>query len=173
MDAPAWTDCEGRRWSTVITVGAIKRVQQLVDVNLLEVFDGQLLNRLADDPVLLANTLYAVCQPQAEERHIDDVAFGELLVGDAIEEAAEALVRGVASFFPQRRRAALERLWTRLTQARTETLTMATNKLDSPLLEQALQTQIQQLSDQIDQRLSEFGSTSGNSPASSASTPAD
>jgi acyl-CoA reductase-like NAD-dependent aldehyde dehydrogenase len=95
------------------------------------------------------------------------------LVGDAIEEAAEALVRGVASFFPQRRRAALERLWTRLTQARAETLTMATNKLNSPLLEQALQTQIQQLADQIDRRLSEFGSTSGNSPASSASTPAD
>jgi lantibiotic modifying enzyme len=44
----------------------------------LGVFDGQLLGRLADDPILLANTLYAVCKPQADERGIDDEAFGEL-----------------------------------------------------------------------------------------------
>ena len=109
-----WTDSEGRRWSTAITVGTLKRVRDLVDVNLLDVFDGVLLGRLADDPVLLANTLYAVCKPQADERNVDDEAFGELLVGDAIEDAAQALVHGIASFFPQGRRAALTSLWTKL-----------------------------------------------------------
>jgi len=169
----SWTDNEGRRWNTTVTVGTLKRVKDLVDVNLLDVFDGVLLSRLADDPVLLANTLYAVCKPQADERGVDDVAFGELLVGDTIERAAEALVHGIASFFPQGRRAALTSLWTKLQRAQAATMAMATGKLDSPLMEQAIQAEIQKLAREIDRRIEQAltpsGSTSGSSPASSAS----
>jgi hypothetical protein len=86
-EAAIWTDAEGRTWSTAINVNAIRRAKDLVGVNLLDVFDGELLPRLADDPVLLVNTLYAVCKPQADERNVGDEAFGELLVGDAIETA--------------------------------------------------------------------------------------
>lgn len=159
-----------------MTVGTLKRVRDLVDVNLLDVFDGVLLTRLADDPVLLANTLYAVCKPQADERGVTDEAFGELLVGDTIERAAEALVHGIAGFFPSGRRAALTSLWTKLQRAQTETLTMATGKLDSPLMDQAIQAEIQKMATEIDRRieqaLTNSGDTSGNSPGSSASTPA-
>lgn len=171
-----WTDSEGRRWSTAVTVGTLKRVRDLIDVNLLDVFDGALLARLADDPVLLANTLYAVCKPQADERGVSDEAFGELLVGDAIEDAAQALVHGIASFFPSGRKAALTSLWTKLKRAQIETLTMATGKLDSPLMDQAIQAEIRKMEAEIDRRieqaLTSSGSTSGSSPESSASIPA-
>jgi len=173
--AAFWTDSEGRRWSTAITVGTLKRVTNLVDVNLLDVFDGILIGRLADDPVLLANTLYAVCKPQADERGVDDTAFGELLVGDTIEAAATALVHGLAGFFPSGRRAALTSLWTKLQRAQTATITMATGKLDSPLMDQAIQAEIRKMEAEIDrqieQALASSGSTSGSSPESSASTP--
>jgi len=171
-----WTDRQDRRWSTAITVGPLKRVRDLVDVNLLDVFDGVLLGRLADDPVLLANTLYAVCKPQADERGVSDEAFGELLVGDAIEDAAQALVHGIACFFPQGRRAALTSLWTKLKHVQTETLTMATGKLDSPRMDEAIKAEIRKMEAEIDRRieqaLANSGSTSGSSPESSVSTPA-
>lgn len=166
-----WTDTQGRTWSTAITVNVIRRVKDLAGVNLIEVFEGQLLMQLADDPVLLANTLYAVCKPQADERKVSDEAFGELLVGDAIELAATALVRGIVDFFPRDRRAVLERLWTATNRTRSEAIRMATDKLDSPLIEQAIAGAIRKASDEIDQRLRSFGDTSGNSEESSASTP--
>ena len=170
-DAAIWTDAENRTWSTAISVNAIRRVKELVGVNLLEVFDGEMLARLADDPVLLVNTLYAVCKPQADERDVSDEAFGELLVGDTIELAAAALVRGIADFFPKDRRAVLDRLWAATKRTRTEAIRMATDKLDSPLVEQAITGAIRKASDEIDQRLRSFGDTSGNSPESLASSP--
>lgn len=166
-----WTDSQGRNWTTAITVNVLRRVKDLAGINLVEVFDGQLLNQLADDPVLLVNTLYAVCKPQADERNVTDEAFGELLVGDTIELAATALVRGLVDFFPKDRRAILERLWTATNRTRCAAMQMATDKLDSPLVEQAIAGAIQKASDEIDQRLRKFGDTSGNSPESSASTP--
>jgi hypothetical protein len=171
-EAAIWTDAEGRTWSTAINVNAIRRAKDLVGVNLLDVFDGELLPRLADDPVLLVNTLYAVCKPQADERNVGDEAFGELLVGDAIETAAAALVRGITDFFPKDRRAVLQRLWAATKRTRDEAVRMATDKLDSPLIEQAITGAIRKASDEIDQRLRSFGDTSGNSPESSASIPA-
>ena len=171
-DAAIWTDAENRTWSTAISVNAIRRVKELVGVNLLEVFDGEMLARLADDPVLLVNTLYAVCKPQADERDVSDEAFGELLVGDTIELAAAALVRGIADFFPKDRRAVLDRLWAATKRTRTEAIRMATDKLDSPLVEQAITGAIRKASDEIDQRLRSYGDTSGSSQESSASSPA-
>ncbi|RMF73574.1 MAG: hypothetical protein D6744_15460 [Planctomycetota bacterium] len=146
-------------------------MKNLVGVNLLEVFDGELLARLADDPVLLVNTLYAVCRPQAEERGISDETFGELLVGDAIEAAAAALVRGIADFFPKDRRTVLMRLWAATQKTRSEAIRMATAKLDSPLIDEAIKKAVQQSSDEIDRRLRSFGDSSGSSPESSASIP--
>jgi len=169
-DAAIWTDAENRSWSTAISVNAIRRVKELVGVNLLEVFDGEMLARLADDPVLLVNTLYAVCKPQADERNVSDEQFGELLVGDTIELAAAALVRGIADFFPKDRRAVLDRLWAATKRTRNEAIQMATDKLDSPLVEQAITGAIQKASDEIDQRLRSYGDTSGSSPESLASS---
>ena len=170
-DAPIWTDAEGRTWSTAVSVNAIRRAKDLVGVNLLEVFDGELLARLADDPVLLVNTLYAVCKPQADQRGVSDEAFGELLVGDAIEEAAAALVRGIAAFFQQDRRTVLMRLWAATQKTRTEAIRMAMAKLESPLIDQAIKNAIQQSSEEIDRRLRSFGASSGSSPESSAAIP--
>ena len=166
-----WTDREGRQWSTAISVNTIKRVRDLAGVNLLAVFEGPLLQQLAEDPVLLVNTLYAVSKAQADERRLTDEAFGELLVGDTIEDAAAALVRGIADFFPQDRRGVLLRLWTATLRTRTEATRLATAKLDSPLVTQAIDAAIRQASETIDQRLLSLAGPSGNSPESSASTP--
>jgi hypothetical protein len=168
----SWTDAHGRRWHAAITVSAIKRVKNLVGVDLLDVFDGQLLNRLADDPVLLANTLYAVCKPQADEEGVSDEAFGELLVGDTIEQAATALVQGLTGFFPQGKRAVLTRLWAATTKARTEATKVMTRRLDPVAVDQVIQTAMKQAENEIDQQLGAFGSLSGSLPESLASTPA-
>lgn len=164
-----WIDNLDRTWSTAITVNTVKRVQQLTGVNLLAVFDGGLLNRLADDPILLVNTLYAVCKPQADQRDVTEEAFGELLVGDTIERAAEALVRGIIDFFPSDRREVLGRLWTATGKAQTEAFKLVTSKLDTQNIEAAIQSLMKQTGERIDRELESLRGGSGNWPASSES----
>ena len=119
LSSATWTDSHGRVWSTAIKVNELRRARELAGVDLADAFDGKVFGKLADDPVLLVNTLYAVCKPQAEERKLTEERFGELLVGDTIEHAAAALVRGVIDFFPQGKQAVLQRLWTATQRARS------------------------------------------------------
>ena len=167
-----WKDARGHTWDLAINVNTVKRVRQLTEVNLLDVFDGQLLARLAGDPELLVNILYAVCQPQAERTSVSEEAFAELLVGDAIEEAATALVQGLIDFFPKDRREVLGRLWTATGKAQVETSKLVASKLDASTIDTAIEAALRQASDQIDRQLQTFCEGSGNSAGSSESIPA-
>ena len=169
-NAASFQDRSGKTWSTAVTVNTVRRVKELVGVDLLDVFNGRLFTQLMDDPVLLVNTLYAVCQPQAEQNNVSDEQFGEQLVGDTIAEATAALTRGIIDFFPRDRRPVLEQTWTAINQVQDKGMTLATAKLKSPLMQQTIEQAMRQAENQIDQRLIEFGRSFGSSPAQSAST---
>jgi hypothetical protein len=163
-----WQDATGRTWSSAINVNTIKRVRDLVGVDLVDCFDGTLFNKLAEDPVLLVGTLHAICKPQAEGRGVSEEAFVELLVGDCITEAVNALVMGLVDFFPKERRGVLARLWATNQKARTAAAQMADRKMDSPLMEKILQEKISEMDAEIDQRLQDLlksGSESSKFPA--------
>jgi hypothetical protein len=100
-----FSDNQGRVWEITVNVNTIKRVRDLVHVDLTALHQDEA-QRVFSDPVLLVNTLYAACKPQAEKFSpiVDDVAFGESLVGDHIEAAAMALMEEVELFFPASRR---------------------------------------------------------------------
>ena len=182
MPATSWTDSDNRSWSCAITVATVKRVQQLAEVNLLEAFDG-LLMKLADDPVSLANVLYAVCKPQADEWGVTDEQFGELLGGETIEAATNALVQGIIDFFPNQRRQVLKQIWAKTQKARQAVTDLAVEKVESPQLDElqmlALQAagmefdrQIEKLRQEAQSKLTDPGDSSGSLQVSSASTPA-
>lgn len=166
-----WTDGRGRDWSTAVTVNTVRRVKQLTGVDLLEVFDGKLMAQLAIDPVLLANVLYAVSKPQADERGVSDEEFGELLAGESIERATEALVQGIIDFFPPARRSVLERLWRATSRADAEAVKLAQAKLSDETIDTAIRRMIREADDEIDRELSKFGGSFGSLPEPSASIP--
>lgn len=105
-------DTEGREWTISVTVSAVKRVRDLCKLDLLDVVgpDGGALGKLSSDPVLLANVLYVLCKPKADERGITDEQFGEALAGDAIEAATAALLEDLVDFFPKPKREVLRKM---------------------------------------------------------------
>ena len=165
-----FTDNQGRAWAVSVDINAARRVRARLSFDLLDVQEG--MSALARDPILLVDVLYVVCKPQADERSVSKEGFGDLFVGDVTVDAVKGLVQGLLDFFPSDRRALIERLWKATQRAHAEAVKMATGKLDSPLIEQALEGAIQKASDEIDQQLTKFGETSGNSPGSSELTPA-
>jgi len=104
----SFTDSDGRSWTLRIDVSAIRRVRKALDVDLLDLAGGPLLERVAGDPVLLVDLLYALARGQADEQGVDAEAFGAGLVGDAIDAATAALLEALADFFPSRKAALLK-----------------------------------------------------------------
>lgn len=91
----------------------MRRIRNLVDgFDLMGVIDkdGATLDRLAGDPVLLADVLYAICKPEADQAGISADQFGEALAGDALDLGAKALLEAVANFSPGRTRTILTRV---------------------------------------------------------------
>lgn len=162
-----WTDAGGRDWNTSVTVTTIKRVQSLVDVLLTDVTDTDLIDRLHGNVVLLANVLYAVCKPQADERHVTDEQFGELLVGDTIDRACTSLMEDISRFFPSGRRPIVQRLWTAAAKLEKAKLDLLDQKLTDDQLTRLIQRQAEIAGRQIDTALAGLGDGSGDSPASS------
>jgi len=152
-------DTEGREWTIAIHTTAIKRVRDLTSVDLLEIQDLSIIDRLSNDPVLLVDVVYAACKPQADERSVSDEQFGCAMSGDVIDEAYKALIEDLVAFSPSPRdRKNLGRVVEATRTAKEKARDLIDAKIDSGVLEQI-----------IDEALADAGDSSGSAPASSES----
>lgn len=141
-----FNDNAGRSWTVQVNVDAIKRVRDLAQVNLLEVIEGKLLEKLIGDPVLLCDVIYCLCKPEADGKGISDVDFGRAMGGDAIDGAMTALLEELVDFFPQARRKVLAKALAKLRKLEMAALAAVETRLDSPELEREMTEKLQQLS---------------------------
>jgi len=157
-----FTDNAGRVWTVAINVNAIKRVRALANVNLLEVIEGTLLERLIRDPILLCDVVYAVCKPEADKVGVSDEEFGQAMAGDAIDHATKALLEELVGFSPSRQaRMNLQRILETTWRVMDKAHEAVAARIDSGEIERA-----------AEQLLATSSSSSGSSPASSESSPA-
>ena len=154
-----FTDNAERTWEVEINVAGVKRVRDLVGVDLLEIVEGTLIDKLIRDPILLCDIVYAVCKPQSDEREISDEDFGRSMAGDAIEHATTALLEELVSFCPSPRdRKNLGRVLEATNRVMDKARDMVEQKLDSGELERI-----------AEQTLATAGDSSGSVPGSSDS----
>lgn len=162
-----FVDNAGRTWTIAINVGAIKRVRGLLNINLLEILEGELIDKLIRDPVLLCDVVYAVCKPEADALNVTDEEFGRAMAGDAIEQATKALLDDLVLFSPSRQaRANLQRVLDTTWRLMDKAQAVIAAKLDSGEMEKTVEhllTNGQMPETQRD--------LSGSSPELSASNP--
>lgn len=132
---PSFTDTTGREWKVAITVADVRRVKETLDVNLVHAIGGTLLQDLSEDPLLLCDVLYVVCQQQAEERQVSDADFGRGLAGDVITDATSAFLQALVDFFPSGKSQMLRRVLAKWEAVQARGLSHAQQILDSPQLE--------------------------------------
>lgn len=158
----SFKDNDGRTWTISINVDSIKRTRSLLDVDLMEVVEGPLVERLTHDPILLCDVIYCLCKEEADARDISDEQFGRAMAGDVIESATTCLLEDLCDFFPLDKRALLRKAIEKLNDFQASVIKVAHQRLDSPKLNQ-----------QLEAELAKLGDWSGDSPASSASIPAN
>ena len=155
-----FTDSAGRTWSISLTIDAAKRVRSLLDVNLLEPEGGEppLLTRLGTDEILLCDVIYCLIKPQADQQGVSDEQFGQSLGGAAVLAAQQAFYEELIDFFRQRSRPDRARA----VEAQMKMIALAVAKIETHLDQLDIEAELD----------ATFGSLSGSSPASSASSPA-
>ncbi|MBX3404568.1 MAG: hypothetical protein KF699_14245 [Phycisphaeraceae bacterium] len=154
-------DNAGRTWTVDINVAALKRVRGLTGVDLMQVIEGTLIEKLIRDPVLLCDVVYAICKPEADAAKVSDEEFGKAMAGDAIEAATTAVLEELVGFCPSPRdRANLGRVLQATKKVMERARDLVEKKLDSGELDRL-----------ADRLLESAGVSSGSAPASSASTP--
>ena len=138
-------DNAGRTWTVAVNVDAIKRVRTLCGVNLLEIVAGDLLGRLANDPILLCDVLYAVCKPELDAKAVSDDDFGRAMGGDVIEAATAAFLEEMVGFFPSPKRAVLSKALGKLRVLEERALRAVESRLDDPRLTAEVERQLAEI----------------------------
>jgi hypothetical protein len=150
-------DALGRDWIIQVNYSARERVKALCGG--LDLFDPQsAFSDIGDNPVLLIETLYAVCQPAIEQRKLAKADFVDSLTGESLEQAADALIEAYINFSPPRKRPALTKMQGVARQIQAQALAKIEQVIDSGELLEKLQQSLKL--------------PSGDLPESSASTPA-
>ena len=139
-----FTDTTGRTWDVVVNVDTIKRVRDLLGVNLLGIVEpgNDLVDRLAEDVILVCDVLFAVVKPQADERQESDGDFGKALSGDVIDVATTALLEELIDFFPSRRRAILRQAWEKVVKVKSRLDDQADERARTLLADPKLEEQL-------------------------------
>ena len=158
-----FTDNAGRVWTANLNVATLKRVRALAGVDLASAIlverDGRveasLLERLASDPALLVDALYALCKDEADKLGVSDEDFGRAMAGDAILGTTDALLDEIVDFFPNPKRAILQRLVAAARRAETAAKAALDKALSTDELDRA-----------VDSLLAASTGSSTNSPAS-------
>lgn len=94
-------DSGGRDWTVAVNVDSLRRVRDLLAVDLTKLNEGEplLIIRLTTDPLLICDVLYAICKPDADKQTVTDVDFGRAMGGDALFLGQSALLEELIDFF--------------------------------------------------------------------------
>jgi hypothetical protein len=145
-------DREGNQWSCVVSINDVKRLRDLVGLDVMSAIEGKFFEAIAD-PILLCDALNVVCLAQIERRGLTNEQFGLLLLGDTIEQAAAAFVEGVIDFFPTQRRQILTTLWEKQTAADRKLMAAALTRIRSPQVDSLIEREIQKAVAELDAAL--------------------
>lgn len=102
---PEFKDRTGRTWKTAVNVNTIRRVLSSTGINLATLTDGggdkdqkKILHRILTEPLLSADVLWSVVEPDAVALNMSAQDFGECLEGDVLISGIDALINGLVLF---------------------------------------------------------------------------
>ena len=113
-----FTDAASRTWTVNVNVATVKRVKELLEIDLTKLIDDKAkpLAELISDPIKLVDVVYVLCKTQADAEKVSDEDFGRAMWGDSIYAAADAFLGAWIDFHPANKREALANIITKSRQ---------------------------------------------------------
>lgn len=153
-----FTDAEGRLWVLRVDYGAMKRVRNVLGLDLPAIVASpEKLGQLLGSPIDLIDVAWVVVEPRAREIEISDEQFGRACAGNVLGSLASALMEGMLDFFPEPQKGLIALAWHKALALEAEGNQAIQAALDSGKIAQA-----------IDKALGTPGSCATDSPEPSA-----
>ena len=133
MITSTFTDRHGQTWDLTLTVGGVRRVESETGIAILDVLERpEILADLTMDPMKLCSVLHAILMPQLDERGVSEDDFANMLDGETLERAIDALGGALAGFFVRRgMRETATALLAKLNQVMDRTMENARGTIES------------------------------------------
>lgn len=129
-------DEHGHEWGLHIDVGTIARIRRDYAIDLSKVLASrEAIEELAGDVIKLVDVLWGLVEPQAKTAGITAEAFATRLLGDSLEDAANALIEAIIDFFPSRRRELLRQMWNKGKELNEAKLSEIETRISGELLQ--------------------------------------
>jgi hypothetical protein len=152
----------GREWAVDIDTSVVMRLRSQLKVDLMEVFETDLLSRLMNDIVLAAEVLYWIVKPEADRIGVDEIAWAKAIKGQ-YADVHRTLAEEIADFFGS------QGLKGTVVKGGLRTLEMAERMTQTKAEEWFAERNVQE---EIERQLQKiFGDLSGNRPGSSELRP--
>lgn len=108
-------DKNNNSFTIEITLGKVKKIKAELGLDLLSLFTDTEAMEKINDPCAFVDLLYFLCEPQIKKAYKDaeeepDVAFGEALDLDGLEEATKQFMDALIDFFPEAKQKKLLRI---------------------------------------------------------------
>ena len=107
---PTFQDAENHEWTLRLTKGRSRAILETCGIDFGQIHDGKVFVDLTTSDEKLAQVLWILCEAQAQTRGITPEEFAELLDGDTLDAAMEAVVEATISFTRRPIRAAVEKV---------------------------------------------------------------
>lgn len=121
---PAFVDKNSQSWDVELTIGIARKV--------FDIGKPESLTAIMDDPYQRFDLLWLLCEKQAVERRIDQLAFDILVADDeTYVQANEALLDAIESFFRRINKESLALLMTKTRAAAKQLDKLATAKVST------------------------------------------
>lgn len=142
---PEFTDTHGKTWTVALNVGLAKQLRKTFEIDVFDLQNGGLFDKLIDDPITLVGCLYLVCAEQIEAAGLSEHDFAFRMGGDTLGDATDALLQAVVELYPERRRPVLHRVMEKAQTMETRMVERAIAKLDSSETDEALEKELAKL----------------------------
>lgn len=159
---PTIYDSQQRPYSLTITLGGVKRVRKQLNIDLLNVYDGNPLVGQKDRPLDIVQTIdciYVLIEPDAVKHGLNDESWAELMGPDCMQKAVEAFYAEWFDFFRQLNRPDSAKVIQKTRELMGAAVKEAENRIDNLDISAIVRTG--------------FGSGSKESPGLSDLTPTD
>lgn len=127
----SFKDDQKRSWSIVVTIPLARKVRDQLGVDILKTQTA--LQELSEDPLMMIDVIYLLCEQQAEKRGVTDEQFGEALSGGSVHHAVEAFTEALINFTSPQRQKILRAMQSTAVELESLLTGMAEKKLPAAL----------------------------------------
>ncbi len=163
-------DAKGRDWNLSVDIASLKRVRDVCDLDLVNLAASNVIEKLHDDPVLVAGVVYVILKPQLDAKGMTEESFCEGLAGGELDDMTKALFEDLIDFFPGRRGRLFKKAMAKVMKAVDKGLDVIDKRIDTLDVEGPVVAEVTKGLEKLKKPVTS-GKSSGEPPASSASTP--